>query len=570
MSIQTETPEIQVQRTNYPENMEYQCPICNEIVAFEFSSAKHDYTGFTGHFREFRYQYICSNLECEMHDVRFNPAPLNVIPRKRYSLAIWKWVAEESKIYKQKPGQIAFRANMKFGVPISETTVRSYLKEIDAFISGKIDARTYKLVRAQGQILLAFDGQEPDGKGPALWLFVDVLSNRVLHVELLDSANHVILHEIIAWILGEYGVKMIGMISDKQGCIVTCHDKYYPNIPHQYCHFHFLANMWNHLEMMDGQIHKAISKEIKDLYIISTQKTTTKILENGEKKPIREIFKDIERDLRKLLRNHSTKFDNLRGIETYNNIENYINKITQECQEKDPSRWIVKTLLKAVAKVRKQLDTVRPILNDCIVLEHQFQEVRALLGDPNLARVEKILILDGLFQSIWDDASIRQDIKNKEDLRSFLPRKSTTTDELLLEWVRLYNSYRRGLFAYYDFPLPERTNIAMEKKFSEEKMQLFTQCGKKRVGAQVRIRGEHILKELYAGKEEVEEIIAGIDVETSFEQVKAGVEARAGRTERETAEWRSRVDGSKTIKQTLEEGDQSTSSRKPRQKRSQS
>jgi len=85
-------------------------------------------------------------------------------------------------------------------------------------------------------------------------------------------------------------------------------------------------------------------------------------------------------------------------------------------------------------------------------------------------------------------------------------------------------------------------------------MQLFTRCGKKRVGMQVRLRGPTILKGLHAGKEEIRDIIRDIDQETSFEQVKAGLDELAERTRDETARWRSRVDADDGIQRVLEKG----------------
>ena len=409
-------------------------------------------------------------------------------------------------------------------------------------------------MKAQGVILLSFDGQEPDEEGPSLWLFIDVISNRVLRVVVIETADHETLHEIVDSILTDYRVKLIGMISDKQGSIVKMHDTYYPDIPHQYCHFHFLQNMWNHLEVKDGHVHKELAKNINHLYITSTSKETEKKVEGVGNQSIRKLFGEIEKDLRKLVKNRSKKFDHLRGIETHDKLSKYAVDIETTCANEDPSRWVVQTLLKTAASIREQLDAIRAAYDECVALNQQFQEIRSLLGNPNLAKAEKILLLDGVFESIWTDASKKEGISSKDDLRTFLPKISSSREKILLEWVRLYTSYKRGLFAYYDFPIPERTNVKIEKKFGQEKTMFFSRCAKTRVGMQVRTRGEYYLKQLFAGEDEIKSIILGIEGEYDTEQVKAGLEELERRIKEETEPWKSNIGGIDAIKRVLNFG----------------
>ncbi len=554
MEEQDENDGKRVHRVKYPWELDFHCPACNERVQFCYSNPKHEYTDFDEDIEEYRYQYTCPNQACKMHSVLFNPAPLSVLPRKQYSLAVWKWIAKEAKLFGQKPRQIVERLNDEFNVPISESTVRKYINEIEVFIAGKIDANTMTTIRAQGKILLSLDGQEPDGTGPALWLFVDVISNRVLRVIILETADHETLHKHVENILTDFGVKLVGMISDKQDSIVKMHDTYYPDIPHQYCHFHFLQNMWNHVELKDSHVHKELAKTINHLYITAASKEIHKKLENGERESIRKIFEGVEKDLRKLVKITSKKFDRLRGIESFRKVEAYILDMERECAKDDASRWVVKTMLDTITRLRDQLDTLRPAMEECVDLNKRFQDVRTLLGNPQLVKAEKAALLDALFDSFWAEASKNTGILSKDDLRTFLPKISSTRDEILLEWVRLYGSYRRGLFAYYDFPVDVRSIVEMEKKFGQEKMQLFTRCAKKNVGMQVRIRGPNILRELYAGKDEIKTILGEIEVDLDPEQLKTGLEEIASRTKAETEGWKSNIEGIDAIKRALKYG----------------
>jgi hypothetical protein len=489
-----------------------------------------------------------------MSSLYFNPAPLNVLPYKKYSLALWKFIAVEAKLRGQKPEQIVERIQAHFHRKISVNTVRNYINEINVYVSGKIDEKTVDIIKAQGMVLISMDGQKPEKDGSSLWLFVDVISNRVLRVAILETADHETLHGIVDSILKDFGVKLAGMISDKQGSIVKMHDMYYPEIPHQYCHFHFLQNMWGHLETKDGHMHKELAKVINHLDIASMVKTAGKIFDEVEKQKLKKLFNVIDKDLHKLIKNSSKKFDHLRGIESFDKLAAYISDIMENCTNEDASRYVVQKMMAIATIVNEALEKHRVLYNDCVELNVKFQEIRSLLGNPNLCKTDKMMLLDGVFESIWKETPKPEGIVSKDDLRSFMANITSAKEEILLEWVRLYDSYKRGLFVYYDFPVPARSNVEMEGKFGKEKSILISQCAKIQVGMQIRIRGGFILRELYAGKKEVEEILDNLEGNYDDEQVKAGLDELDRRIKNETDDWKSNAGGIDAIKNVLDFG----------------
>ena len=554
MTIMIPAIDPNVQTVRYPENLEFLCPVCGFPVKFCFSRPKHDYQDVDGGVREYFYLYTCTNPNCDMSREYFNPAPLNVLPYKKYSLALWKFIAVEAKLYHQKPEQIVDRIQKQFHKVISVNTVRNYINEINVYVSGKIDEKTVEVIKAQGMVLISMDGQKPEKDGSSLWLFVDVISNRVLRVAILESADHETLHGVVDSILNDLGVKFIGMISDKQGSIVKMHDLYYPDVPHQYCHFHFLQNLWSHLESLDGHVHKELAKVINNMDITSTARFKGIQLDIGEKQEIQKLLGVIEKDLHKLIKNSTKKFDHLRGIDTFDKLAAYVNDIVANCVDEDPSRWVVKRMQAIAAAIGDALEKFRPLHEDSVELNKRFQDIRALLGDMNLVRTEKILLLDGVFESIWNDTPKPDGIASKDDLRSFLANISSTKEEILLEWVRLYESYKPGLFVYYDFPVSARTIVQLENKFGQEKSRLLSQCSKTQVGMQMRTRGGFILRELYAGKKEIETIMDGIDANYDDEQVAAGLEELDRHIKNETETWKSNFIGTDAIKNVLNFG----------------
>ena len=231
--------------TRYPAHLNKLCPFCNETVKFLYPGRKRSIVDFSGSFTETRYFYRCVNKSCYNHTHPFNPSSRFTFPFKKYSHSVWKWIGRESKSYNMNASKIHNRIQDEYGINIAENTIRSITDEIDSYLAHKIDEETRKRVHAQGKIVLSLDGQRPEDGEDALWLFVDLISNRVLKVELLSSADHLTLNNCVESIIKEYDVEIVGFLSDKQGSIVKMCSKFYSNVPHQYCQFHFLQNLWN-------------------------------------------------------------------------------------------------------------------------------------------------------------------------------------------------------------------------------------------------------------------------------------------------------------------------------------
>ena len=537
MSVESSSLLFHTYYVNYPIEMTRKCPLCGSSIDYKYPNAGHQFTDFSGKFREIRQLYICTNSNCSMASIPFNPSPSLVLPHKRFSLAIWRWIATEAKIYKQNPAQITHRLHNEFGVNISENTVRNCINEIDVHLSRQIDLRTMDIVSQQGKVLIAFDGQESDKAGPSLWLFVDVISNRVLHVALLDHANHEILYGVIELILKKYKVSLLGFVSDKQGSIVKMRDTFYPEIPHQFCQFHFLQNMWKHLEKKDSSIYTLLRKSVKSLYIVNTSVKKVKKLPDGTIVSVREFFSEVAQDFEKLLKNRTTKFKSFRGVKFFERLEHYINEMKIEIVKQNKDDWITKKLKKTVSDIEKTLDSLRELHNNCIKMWEFFKKTQKTLGDDIGDKSEKIKRMDKHFNTLWNKCKGHKEICTKANIKSILPSKSTEIPGVMQEWVRLYERYRRGLFAYYDFPMTIRTNSQMEQAFSVQKSFFFGHCRRKIVGDQVRIRGGFRLKLIYAGTEEVEEIIKKIADDYSRSIILEGLVNLQERISAESKRW---------------------------------
>lgn len=537
MRYKTNSEEYKTERLGYPKELNLKCPLCEFDVKFQYANDGKIVHTLSGDINQIVNLYKCTNGECAFHDKTFNPAPRFDYSDRYYGADVFKLIAEEYLIYDLKPDQIYKRLTKKYQLSISPETVNRMCDDILMLKSLKIDEKTLQMIRKQGYILLGLDGQDPGGDAPALWNFMDLISNRVLATRKFDSLDYKTLHHHLEEICEVYGVKIIGWVSDKQNVITKCHDEFYADIPHQYCQYHFLRNMWNHLAALDSNVYMLLKKTITGLYIHTASKNTTVYFENVGKVSVREVFKNTDKDLQVMIKARNKVFKELRGVWLYEKLTEYVDKMEDVLKDLDPNFRFTKILIKTAAALKNALKEVTCFYNDVCELSEDFQQVRQLLGENATSKEEKMEKLGKYYDLILAKAKKRVPDLKEEDLRSFLPDKKKSTVEILGEWYRLCESYRNGLFEYYGFPELFKTNLVLEHGFSKEKQAIFSRVAKRNISHMVVTRGEDYLRIKHCTIEELE---VDIVEQYSGEIMKhLRVKLRANIKE-QTAKWRTR------------------------------
>lgn len=537
MKYKTNSKNYTTVRTGYPKELNLKCPLCEHDVKYAFANDGKIVHTLNGDINQVINLYTCKNEECVFHDKAFNPAPRFDYCARHYGADVFRLIADEFLIYELKADQIYKRLTKKYQLSISPETVSRMCDDILMLKSLKIDEKTLQIIRKQGYILLGFDGQDPGGNAPALWNFMDLISNRVLATRKFESLDYKTLRHHIEEICEVYGVKVIGWVSDKQNVITKCHDEYYAEIPHQYCQYHFLRNTWNHLAALDSNIFMPLKKTIGGLYIHTASNNSTVYFENVGKVSVKEVFKNTDKDLQAMIKASNKIFKELRGIWLYEKLTEYVNKMDDLLNDLDPTFRFTKILTKTAAALRKTLNTVKCHYDNVRELDDDFQQIRQILGENETSKEEKEEKLGVRYDSILARAKKREPDLKEEDLKSFLPDKTKSAVEIMGEWYRLWESYRDGLFEYYGFPELFKTNMALEHSFSKEKQAIFSRVAKGNVSHMVATRGEDYLRIKHCTLEELEVDI----VEQYSEEIvrRLRVDLRATIKE-QTAKWRTR------------------------------
>lgn len=499
----TFSEEYETQRIGYPQELDHQCVVCGSKVKHCYPDNGKLVRTLTGDVYQIVNLYTCANEKCEMSELTFNPAPRYDYSNRHFGADVFAFITEEFLIFKQKPNQIHQRLTLKYRFDISIDTIRRICDDVLKLKALKIDEKSVELVQKQGFILLAFDGQDPGNDAPSIWCFVDLCSNRILATRKFNSLDHEKLRDTIEEIATVYGVEIIGWVSDKQNMITKCHDTYYSEIPHQYCQYHFLRNTWNHLVTVDSSVYLPLKKVVNLLYIHTVSKSSKVNFENVGKVSVSKAFENTDADLQAMIKVKNKVFKELRGVWLYEALNEYKNKLCRAKELLDPSFRFIKILGRTIDALDGTLKEVGQNYEDACLLFTYFQQIRSALGEEKTTLKEKTDELDLIYKVIITEAKQRDPKINLEECKAFLPSKKRSTSEIMGEWYRLWNSYFPGLFEYYKFPKPIRTNMELERMFSKEKQAIFNRVAKANVCRIVATRGEDYLRILHCSPEEL-------------------------------------------------------------------
>jgi hypothetical protein len=156
---------------------------------------------------------------------------------------------------------------------IAPRTVQHLLERYDELVALSLTdpLRLQQITHAQGRIILALDGLQPDVGHEVLWVLRDCLSAEVLLARSLLSATQDDLADLIDAVRQALGVPIVGVISDGQPSIRCAVAKALPDVPHQLCHFHYVREAAKAVYEADRHAKKELKKRVRGVRPIERQ-----------------------------------------------------------------------------------------------------------------------------------------------------------------------------------------------------------------------------------------------------------------------------------------------------------
>jgi hypothetical protein len=158
-------------------------------------------------------------------------------------------------------------------VALAPRTVLNLLERYDELVALSLTdtARLQRLTEAQGRVILALDGLQPDVGHEVLWVLRDCLSSEVLLARSLLSATQADLADLLRAVKQALQVPIAGVISDGQLSIRRAVEAALPEVPHQLCHFHYLQEAAKPIYEADRHAKKELKKHVRGVRPIERQ-----------------------------------------------------------------------------------------------------------------------------------------------------------------------------------------------------------------------------------------------------------------------------------------------------------
>jgi hypothetical protein len=151
------------------------------------------------------------------------------------------------------------------GVAVAPRTVSHLLERYDELLTLSLTdtTRLQRITQAQGRVILALDGLQPDVGHEVLWVLRDCLSGEVLLARSLLSATQADLAVLLQTVHQAVRVPIVGVISDGQLSIRGAVAEVFPEVPHQLCHFHYLREAAKPIYEADRHAKKELKKRVR-------------------------------------------------------------------------------------------------------------------------------------------------------------------------------------------------------------------------------------------------------------------------------------------------------------------
>jgi hypothetical protein len=151
------------------------------------------------------------------------------------------------------------------GVSICERSVTEQLYRYEELLALRLadQERLRSRLSAQGHVVLALDGLQPDVGHEVLWVLRDCVSGEILLARSLLGATEADLAPLITEVREALPVPIQGVISDGQQSIRKAVASTLPGIPHQLCQFHYLREAAKPIYEADRQAKKELKKAVR-------------------------------------------------------------------------------------------------------------------------------------------------------------------------------------------------------------------------------------------------------------------------------------------------------------------
>lgn len=166
--------------------------------------------------------------------------------------------------------QIREELHDSYDIQVSEDAIESYIRQYQTMVSARHQdlERVADRYREVDKVILSIDGLQPEKGHETLYVIRELRLGRVWIAEPLISSSTPEMKRLVLeaerW-CKSIGVKVTGWVSDKQCSLVKAVKAIYPEVPHRYCHNHFLRDLAKQITEIDSNAKVKMRSKIRGL-----------------------------------------------------------------------------------------------------------------------------------------------------------------------------------------------------------------------------------------------------------------------------------------------------------------
>lgn len=247
------------------------CPHCSAALIRKGKAWKKSIVTFAGIESVYCYNYICRNKDCPFPEATYRSAYAESLSLKGFSFGMD--ILTEIGIRRMERHETVTTIHQALkdrGVAISLRSIQylweAYLHLVSASLPDQVNL-IRPVLEKNGGMVLSIDGIQPEKGHDTLYVTREVTTGQVLGAALLESSKTDCLIAFLAP-LHDLGLPILGVISDKQESLCLAVERAFPEVPHQYCHFHFFKELAKPLVEKDRTLKTNLKKKIRGIRAI--------------------------------------------------------------------------------------------------------------------------------------------------------------------------------------------------------------------------------------------------------------------------------------------------------------
>lgn len=294
------------------------CLHCQGQLKYCHTVWKKNISTLKGVIRAVSLGYKCSNPDCVQQDTVYRSAEAEMLSMKHSSYGFDVLALVGKLRFKQHMTrqEITDELNTR-GITTSDRNAQKlterYLTLLRASVTEYTKQTLKEVVKKHGGIILSMDGVQPEKGNETLYVVREVFSGTVLAAENVKSSAAADLQSFIDPVI-KLGFPIIGIVSDGQRSIQMAMETLLPDVPRQYCQYHYLKDIAKPVVEKDRKLKTAIKKNLRGVRDVEKKADKQDSLES-------EVAKDYIAAIRSVLLEDGNPPLNLPGMRIYENIK---------------------------------------------------------------------------------------------------------------------------------------------------------------------------------------------------------------------------------------------------------